>query len=343
MATAGSLPAPDAGRGLPGLVAGGVAMLVVVGVVLIMGVVGAFVGLQPSDTAYGPSARADREIPPVYLKAYLAAGERYGIDPWVLAGIGWIETQHGSLDAPGVRSGVNAYGCCAGPMQFSVVGSRSTWDVYGVDGNGDGRRSPYDPEDAVPAAGRYLQALGGEDDIRRAIFGYNHANWYVDQVLAQAEIYRGQQVGGAAPAQPQGSASVKDVIGNRRVSLTPSQQADLRSGRVDPRVIDALAWAGRSHSIIVTSLRSDHSLLTVDGNRSNHGAGRAFDIGAVDGEACRGSREGACGQLALEYARVQGPGRATELIYCFDPDGPTDPRGFARADHCDHVHWGIDG
>jgi hypothetical protein len=26
----------------------------------------------------------------------------------------------------------------------------------------------------------------------------------------------------------------------------------------------------------------------------------------------------------------------------WDPDGPTDPRGFARADHCDHIHWGMD-
>jgi hypothetical protein len=37
-----------------------------------------------------------------------------------------------------------------------------------------------------------------------------------------------------------------------------------------------------------------------------------------------------------------GPLRSTELIYCWDPDGPSDPRGFARADHCDHIHWGMD-
>ena len=34
--------------------------------------------------------------------------------------------------------------------------------------------------------------------------------------------------------------------------------------------------------------------------------------------------------------------RSTELIYCWDPDGPSDPRGFARADHCDHIHVGWD-
>ena len=37
---------------------------------------------------------------------------------------------------------------------------------------------------------------------------------------------------------------------------------------------------------------------------------------------------------------MAAPLRATELIYCWDPDGPADPRGFARADHCDHIHAG---
>jgi hypothetical protein len=51
---------------------------------------------------------------------------------------------------------------------------------------------------------------------------------------------------------------------------------------------------------------------------------------------------GACAQLVRELAAVEGPLRSTELIYCWDPDGPSDPRGFARADHCDHIHWGMD-
>ena len=67
-----------------------------------------------------------------------------------------------------------------------------------------------------------------------------------------------------------------------------------------------------------------------------------MDIGAVDGEICRGTRTGACADLVRELAAVTGPTRSTELIYCWDPDGPLDPRGFARADHCDHIHWGMD-
>jgi hypothetical protein len=94
---------------------------------------------------------------------------------------------------------------------------------------------------------------------------------------------------------------------------------------------------------VITALRSDHSTHTVDGNVSNHSAGRAMDIGAGDGEPCRGTRTGACARLVRELATVTGPLRATELSYCWDPDGPAAPRGFARAGHCDHIHWGLDG
>src|SRR4051812_9506666 len=33
----------------------------------------------------------------------------------LLAGIGKVESNHGRSSAPGVRSGVNRFGCCAGP------------------------------------------------------------------------------------------------------------------------------------------------------------------------------------------------------------------------------------
>ena len=52
----------------------------------------------------------------------------------------------------------------------------STWKTYGVDANGDGRKDPYNPVDAICAAARYLKAAGGDTDLRRAIFAYNHAD-----------------------------------------------------------------------------------------------------------------------------------------------------------------------
>ena len=319
------------------------AALGTVGLVLMLGVLGAVFGLRPAQpSGFEPSAVAVADIPADYLRLYEQAGRRYGIDPMILAAIGSIETDHGRSPLPGVRSGVNAYGCCAGPMQFNIRnGPPSTWDGFGVDGNGDGRRSPWDPADAIPAAAKYLRAAGAPGDYRRAIFAYNHAEWYVAEVLAKANRYRGARRAGALA--PPAGASVADVLANPRIILTALHRSDLRSGDIDGRLIATLAWIGRSHSVTVTSLKSDHSLYTVSGGISNHSVGRAMDIGAVDGEICHGTRAGACAQLVRQLAAVTGALRATELIYCWDPDGPGDPRGFARADHCDHIHWGMDG
>jgi hypothetical protein len=95
--------------------------------------------------------------------------------------------------------------------------------------------------------------------------------------------------------------------------LTPVQRADLMAGGIDARLVTTLAAIGRRHSVIITALQSDHDPGT------NHEAGRAMDIGAVDGEICRGTRFGACAELVHELAAVTGPDRSTELIYCWDP------------------------
>src|SRR5687767_9382327 len=72
-------------------------------------------------------------------------------------------------------------------MQFMP----STWQMYGTDANKDGRKDPYNPVDAIFAAARYLKAAGYEKDVRRAIFAYNHADWYVDSVMLRARLIAG--------------------------------------------------------------------------------------------------------------------------------------------------------
>src|SRR5258707_5893687 len=63
------------------------------------------------------------------------------------------------------------------------------WLRWGVDANGDGVADPWNPEDAIYSAARYLAAAGGTTDIYRGVFAYNHADWYVREVLGLAGIY----------------------------------------------------------------------------------------------------------------------------------------------------------
>ena len=118
------------------------------------------------------------EIPPFLLPIYQSCGTEYGV-PWqVLASINKIET------AFGTNLNVSSAGA-QGWMQFIP----STWASYGVDANNDGRKDPYNPVDAICAAARYLRAAGGDHDIRQAVYAYNHADWYVDEVLLGAQQY----------------------------------------------------------------------------------------------------------------------------------------------------------
>jgi hypothetical protein len=103
------------------------------------------------------------------------AGEGYGV-PWqVLGAINKIESGYGQNMGPSSAGAV-------GWMQFMP----STWMRWGMDADRNGLADPWDPEDAVFAAARYLAAAGAHESIDRAIFAYNHAQWYVDDVLALA-------------------------------------------------------------------------------------------------------------------------------------------------------------
>jgi hypothetical protein len=147
---------------------------------------------RPPARPPAPSQAAAAEIPGHYLVLYRQAGRgqvwrtRQGSRyvAWaVLAGIGKVESDHGRSSAPGVRGGVNRFGCCAGPMQFNLTnGPPSTWDTYG-------RGSPYDPIDAIPAAARLLRANGAPGQLDQAIYAYNHSLTYVAKVKQLARRY----------------------------------------------------------------------------------------------------------------------------------------------------------
>jgi hypothetical protein len=128
-----------------------------------------------------PNYFLDRfRIPPFLLPIYQAAGIQYGIRWEILAAINEIETDYGR------NLSVSTAGAL-GWMQF-MPGS---WETYGVDANHDGRRDPFNPVDAIFAAARYLKAAGADKDLRKGIFSYNHAGWYVDSVLERARLIGG--------------------------------------------------------------------------------------------------------------------------------------------------------
>ena len=109
---------------------------------------------------------------------WLRAGAAYGI-PWqVLAAINKIESNFGRNMGPSSAGAV-------GWMQFMP----ETWLRWGMDATGDGVADPWDPEDAIYSAARYLAAAGARDDLYRGVFAYNHAHWYVRDVLDLAATY----------------------------------------------------------------------------------------------------------------------------------------------------------
>ena len=119
-------------------------------------------------------------MPPFLLPIYQAAGIEYGIRWEILAAINEIETDYGR------NLNVSSAGAL-GWMQFMPP----TWEAYGTDANKDGRKDPYNPVDAIFAAARYLKAAGYADNVRDAIWAYNHADWYVDSVLLRARLIAG--------------------------------------------------------------------------------------------------------------------------------------------------------
>ena len=125
-------------------------------------------------------------IPAQIKDLYVAAGKRYQL-PWtLLAGIGMEESGHG-------RNNTTSSAGALGLMQFMPA----TWASMGVDGNGDGRADIRSDADSIFSAANYLTKSGvtkGPNGVRAAIFTYNHADWYVGDVLYYANAYGGGTV-----------------------------------------------------------------------------------------------------------------------------------------------------
>jgi hypothetical protein len=299
----------------------------------------------------GASDAALADIPPAYLARYVTAAATCPALTWqLLAGIGKIESDHGRSSAPGVQTGINRAGCCAGPMQFNLTnGPPSTWDTWGT----GVRAQVYDPAYAVPAAARKLCADGlarpeavgrdpcpqvlGSAALHVALRRYNNACWYVHEVVTMAGRYTR-----AAPVQvPAADPFVRALVANPQITTTISHGCDpardLASGDLDLRVQSLLAVLAERHAIRLSCLRTGHSRFVKGTTRvSNHTVWRAVDIDMVDGRPV-GRHSRASRSLALWLDGLQGPLRPVEVG---SPFAFGHRPYFTNEGHQDHIHIG---
>ena len=255
--------------------------------------------LAPQPTGALPSAEAPNRVrslrlpedfttPPAFRQQlgfpalrglWQRAGAAYGI-PWpVLASINRIESNFGQNMGPSSAGAV-------GWMQFMP----STWLRWGMDADGDGVSDPWNPEDAVYSAARYLAAAGGATDISRAVFAYNHAQWYVDEVLAGAQVYAADD-----GAQNFTSDRLQVEVHGAEAAVANAEKLVARARRVASRL------ARREARLGARAERSD--LLSQRLELERHAAQAGFRHAEAAAEVARLSSELADANDSLEAAR----------------------------------------
>jgi cell wall-associated NlpC family hydrolase len=205
-------------------------------------------GVQFTDQNGPTSFAALRDI-------WQAAGNAYGI-PWeVLAAINKVETNFGQNLGPSSAGAV-------GWMQFMP----STWARWGIDANGDGVADPNNPTDAIFSAARYLAACGGQLDIARAVYCYNHASWYVNEVLGLAALYSrggGPETVGASTFFSDGQlqARIKSARVTVAASKTQIATAHLDASKLAGAERRLLRVAATAHSLSDQLEAQKHAVL----------------------------------------------------------------------------------
>jgi hypothetical protein len=212
--------------------------------------------------------------PPELVPIYAAAAAKYHLGPrgpGILAAINYVESNFGRSTLPGVHSGTNFAGA-EGPMQFLV----SSWEAFGVDGDGNGVKDAFDPTDAIFAAAHLLHTDGAPGDWYGAIFDYNHADWYVREVERYAEKFGGSIVCTPVAEQAVGGAATLQKVETlyRPRAFKPIPQA-LWVGGGSPESVDSRLWPDA-----VWLLQTFHLRVTAarETGHNTHGDGTAMDM-----------------------------------------------------------------
>ncbi|MFI8262521.1 hypothetical protein [Streptomyces sp. NPDC085665] len=146
--------------------------------------------------------------------------------------------------------------------------------------------------------------------------------------------------GRPGPAAPLG-ASARAVLARPRIELPPASAADVRSGAVHESVLRAMLRLADTYRMSVSVVRSGHPVNVFGtGRPSDHPAGRAFDVWAVDGRPVV--------DPATPRSLVTAFMRAAAAAGSYNVGGPVRLSGgtrpnqfFSDATHHDHVHIGF--
>ena len=177
------------------------------------------------------------------------------------------------------------------------------------------RRRPTPPE---PPAGQ-AAAVAEVPEVKRAAI--NPAQ------------FGGEEVGTGGAPDPEALA----LLNNKNVVLDDVGIADIKAGRIDPRVVAVLTKLSQEHEIKVSCMCSDHSKMTAGGSISNHFYGRGLDIAAIDGEIVNPGSTIAR-EVASELSSLDPNYRPNEIG---SPWAICGPGYFTDAAHQDHLHIGF--
>ena len=145
--------------------------------------------------------------------------------------------------------------------------------------------------------------------------------------------FGGEEVGTGGAPDPEALA----LLNNKNVVLDDVGIADIKAGRIDPRVVAVLTKLSQEHEIKVSCMCSDHSKLTAGGSISNHFYGRGLDIAAIDGEIVNPGSTIAR-EVASELSSLDPNYRPNEIGSPWAIGGPG---YFTDAAHQDHLHIGF--
>jgi len=226
------------------------------------------------------------DLEAIYMEASRPPPQGYDLGergPSILAAINKIETNFGQTLGPSTAG-------ARGWMQFMP----GTWDGYGVDGDGDGERDWDNPADAIPAAANLLSNSGAPEDWYAAIFAYNHADWYVEDVFSLAQGYQEECEtnpggGDAAPGGPVELTTVRGITVNVEIAdqLEDMLAAAERDGltltgsgyrSTEQQIALRRAHCGTSHYAIYEAPASSCSPPTAIPGTSMHELGLAIDF-----------------------------------------------------------------